>query len=92
MDDVWYGKILVQRPRFSRLLDLVEQTLTDPHAICDDKQFDNRECYYREALLPPPDGWSYLKVVVEFGGGEGIVVTAYSATGVHPLERCTWPS
>jgi hypothetical protein len=84
--------VLHLRPRFHAVLDIVELTLTYPEAICDDKQFDNRECYYRQALLPAPDGWSYLKVVVEFTGGVGRVVTVYSDYSIHPLERCTWPS
>ena len=92
MDDVWYGKVLNKRPELHTTLDIVELTLTDPEAICDDKQFDNRECYYRQAILPPPHGWSFLKVVVQFAGRGGTVVTVYPDYGVHPLERCTWPS
>ena len=69
---------------------IVERTLTDPHAICDDKLFDNRECYYREDVLPAPHGWSFMKVVVQFADDEGSVVTVYPDYGIHPLERCTW--
>jgi hypothetical protein len=90
MDDVWYGKVLNRRPELHTVLNIVEQTLTDPEAICDDKLFDNRECYYREDVLPAPHGWSFLKVVVQFTDDEGSVVTVYPDYGIHPLERCTW--
>src|SRR5439155_2066283 len=70
MDDIWYGKILRKRPELSSAVDALELTLTDPEMICDDKQFPNRECYYRESMLPAPYGWSAVKVVVEFTDDE----------------------
>ena len=89
-DDVWYGKVLVKRPPLRSALGTVGLTLSDPEMICDDKLFDNRECYYREDLLLDPYRWSVVKVVVEFTDDEGRVVTVYADYGPHPNERCTW--
>ena len=38
-------------------------------------------------LLPSPYGWSLVKVVVEYAGEEGEVVTAFVAYNVNPDER-----
>ncbi len=90
MDDVWYGKILVQRPQLATALDAVERTLSDPDQVNDDKTFANREVFYRRSLLPPPYGWKLLKVVVRFAGAEGRVITAFPAFNVNPDERYRW--
>lgn len=89
-DDVWYGKILIDRPYLSNTLAAVEGTLTAPELVNDDKTFDNREVYYRREQLPPPVGRKLLKVVVEFSGDAGRVVTAFPAFNVNPDERYRW--
>lgn len=90
MDDVWYGKILIDRPSFAHALDVVERTLVGPELINDDKHFANREVFYRRDLLPPPYGRKLVKVVVEFAGDAGRVVTAFPAFNVNPDERYRW--
>ncbi len=89
-DDVWYGKILVKRPHLADALDAVERTLRDPQQLNDDRSHPRREVYYREDLLPAPDGWSIVKVVVEFDGDQGRVVTVFPVFNVHPDERLRW--
>ena len=91
MDDVWHGKILIKRPELHSALDVVERTLTDPELICDDKDFDDREVFYRRDLLPPPYGRKLLKVVVRFATDAGEVITVFPAFNVNPDERCRWP-
>ena len=41
-------------------------------------------------MLPAPDGWSIVKVVVEFDGDQGRVVTVFPVFNVHPDERLRW--
>ncbi len=89
-DDVWYGKILRKRAHFATALSALQRTLTDPEQVNQDRTFGEREVFYRQELLPPPDGWSILKVVVAFVEGEGRVVTAFATFNVHPEERCLW--
>lgn len=90
MDEVWYGKILSKRPHFAKALAVVERTLTAPRQVNDDRFFDDREGFPREDMLPAPDGWSIVKVVVQFSGGGGRVVMAFAVFNGHPDERCRW--
>jgi hypothetical protein len=90
LDAHWYGKILIDHPELADALDAVEQTLTDPELVNYDKAYENREVYYRRTSLPAPYGWSLVKVIVEFAGDEGEVITAFVAYNVNPDERFRW--
>ncbi len=54
------------------------------------------EVFYREVVLPPPHGWSLVKVCVryridEYEGVEvGTVTTAYTVFNINHLEQCKW--
>jgi hypothetical protein len=60
-----------------------------------DKDFADREVFYRRGALPPPDKQDYLKVVVRYretDSGElvGLVLTAYAIRAILPEERVLW--
>ncbi len=97
-DARWYGKILLDHPILERCLELVEQILTAPDAINDDKSRPDVEVFYREVTLPAPVGRRLLKVCVRFAGtpddpgyAEGYVLTAYPVLNQSPGEIRRWP-
>ena len=97
-DARWYGKILLDHPILERCLDFVEQTLTVPDAINDDKSRPDVEVFYREVTLPAPVGRRLLKVCGRFAGtpddpgdAEGYVLTAYPVLNQGPGETRRWP-
>jgi hypothetical protein len=60
-----------------------------------DKDYADREVFYRRGALPPPDKNDYLKVVVRYretGDGElvGRVLTAYAIRAIVPEEPVLW--
>jgi hypothetical protein len=68
----------------------VESALTQPDRITFDKDFANRECFYRTGN--PLSSTTYLKVVVEFDNEDsGKVITAYPTHIVPAKERHKWP-
>ncbi len=75
----------------------VELALTDPTFICEDRDFDTRENYYRPFTLPGRFHNTYLKVCVEFPRPgllrqlTGEVVTAFSTANIKQGETQTWP-
>jgi len=72
----------------------VEQTLADPDIVAFDRDYKDREVYYRWGALPPPDHRGYLKVCVGFRttneGTLGRVITAYAVDRPKPGEKIKW--
>jgi len=76
----------------------VRSTVEEPDEIRSDARLQNRESYYRWAILPEPYHRLSLKVCVEFGpagalGQEsiGIVVTAFPLRRPKAREAHRWP-
>lgn len=92
----WTGHILPEHAELSGNLDSVRQVLEDPYCVMLDRDFPNRENFYRPFTLPRPFDRTYLKVCVEFGtsqgtsGVHGHVVTAYSTLTIKSGENQKW--
>lgn len=94
IDERWYGKIRNLHSEITEQAILL--TLTDPDLVNWDKALDGVEVFYRDVLLPAPDGVSLVKVCVHFQVDVyetvevGLVTTAYTVFNVNPEERRKW--
>lgn len=92
----WQGHILVNHPEMAGQEAIVQQTLTDPICVNHDKDFPDRENFYRPFVFRPPRTLAYMKVCVEFRnrafgqGARGEVVTAYPTTSIKQGEARKW--
>jgi hypothetical protein len=94
-DTVWYGHILMEHPELRANERSVELALVSPHQVNRDKDFADREVFYRRGALPPPDKNDYLNVVVRYREtDEGVLVgqllTAYAIRAILPEEPILW--
>lgn len=94
-EENWEGKILHDHIELLGNELAIEQTLVDPDILTIDRDYADREVYYRWGVLPPPDHDGYLKVCVGFrtladGGVIGRIITAYAIPHVKPGERIKW--
>jgi len=91
----WSDKILLDHGEMLDNESAVQRTLADPDVVTFDKDYADRELYYRRGALPPPFRQTYLKVCVAFqltpgGTATGRVATAYATDRVKPGERGKW--
>ena len=91
----WYDKILLDHHELSGNERAIERAVRDPDVHARDKEYANREVYYRHGALPPPDDGDYVKVVVVYeetptGETRGRVVTAYAITRLARGEHILW--
>lgn len=87
-EEVWQGHILWQRAFMEGWEDEVKRAIEHPSlGIFADAHIPNREVYY----LRRRSGVDLLKVVVDFSGDVGIVVTAHPRNKPKPGERMLWP-
>lgn len=86
----WLSHILWQRSWMDGWESAVELVVTEPDRIHFDKDFPERECYYRRGT--PFNPQRDFKVVVEFDSdGNGTIITAYPARKASPGELHKWP-
>jgi hypothetical protein len=84
----WNNHILAQRNWMEGWQDEVKAAIEGPSiGIYADAHHHNREVYYR--LRPVQT--RYLKVIVEFSGNMGVVITAYPVNSPKSGERMIWP-
>ncbi len=88
-EDTWYDHILASRAVLAGHEIAVLRTLEGADHIRIDRRDQNRRCYYRRGVLPPPHGYDVVKVVVEFDADlrQGVVVTAFTVDGPNPKEK-----
>lgn len=88
-EDTWYDHILARRAVLAGHETAVLATLEGAEHIRIDRRDRNRRCYYRHGDLPPPNGYDFVKVIVEFDveQRQGVVVTAFTVDGPNPNER-----
>jgi hypothetical protein len=67
----------------------IEDTLHGPEVITADEQYELRENYYLQGVMEDYPAL-FLKVVVEFGGVDGKVITAFDVDRPKPTERIIW--
>jgi hypothetical protein len=97
-DHVWRKHILPRRPILEGLEHCIPWVLKDPNRIFQDATHPDRECFYRQRIIPYRPHL-YLKVVVEYPTVEdndyvqsvGTVVTVIPVTRFTPGERQLWP-
>jgi hypothetical protein len=71
-------------------LKAIKSTIYDPELVRYDKDHPEREvCYARPPMEHHPD--YYMKVVIQYDGGQGFVVTAFPTDKPHPGEDHKWP-
>ena len=63
--------------------------LMEPEVITADEQYELRENYYLQGVMEDYPAF-FLKVVVEFGGVDGKVITAFDVDRPKPTERIIW--
>ena len=64
--------------------------LEEPELITAGEHYEMRENYYAKDVMEDyPE--LFLKVVVEFGGAGGKVITAFDVDRPKPTERIVWP-
>ncbi len=94
--DQWRDHILAAHPEMTGRAAVVRQTLTNPICVNQDKDFPDRENFYRPFVIRPPRTLAYLKVCVEFRNRpfgrapRGEVVTAYPTTTIKQGEPRKW--
>ena len=91
----WQGKIIWNHPELADNERAIEQTLADPDVRTRDKDYNDREIYYRRGVLETPFHQDFLKVVVAFGlnaGGKlsGRIVTAFAIDRIPRTEMRIW--
>ncbi|MDI6770105.1 MAG: hypothetical protein QMD04_10590 [Anaerolineales bacterium] len=88
--DTWFDKILPIRRWVdgANWEDDVIQAIQDPIFICTDQTFANRACYYKR----PGETSAYMKVVVEFEGLTGRIITAFETDHLKSGEKYIWPT
>lgn len=64
----------------------VVEAIENPSCICSDATNKKREVYYKL----DNSAKSYIKVVVEFDGKHGLVVTAFRADSIKRGESVIW--
>lgn len=87
-EERWQAHVLDQRPWMAGWESLVQKAIENPTlGIFKDAQFPNRDVYY---YIPSPRT-RYLKVIVQFDGDEGVVVTAIPTNSPKDGEVWIWP-
>jgi hypothetical protein len=94
-EETWSEKIILDHAELIDNEPSIEQTLIDPDEVQFDRDYADREVYYRRGALPSPYDRDYLKIVVAFSRTEsgeawGRVVTAYAVDRVKAGERLKW--
>ncbi|MCL4509679.1 MAG: PBECR2 nuclease fold domain-containing protein [Bacteroidetes bacterium] len=74
----WQEHVLRNRPFMEKYQDFVKKTIQDPDFINLDKDFPNRQLYYKYKRKEK-DKKVYMKVVVQTGTNPYFVVTAFLA-------------
>ncbi len=87
-EDTWYDHILARRAVLAGHETAVLATLEAAEHIRIDRRDQNRRCSHRLGVLPPPNGYDFVKVIVEFDAEHplGVVVTAFTVDGPNPNE------
>jgi len=87
--EVWRDKIVGSRPRMANgWLDRLERAIRRPsYGIYGSAHHPKRACYY----LRIEGENRYLKVVVDFRGSRGKVISAFPCDSMSPGEKLIWP-
>jgi hypothetical protein len=88
-EERWKLHVLDEHPSMANRVDEVKEAIEKPFLgfIFQDASYENRQIYYGKA-----EGIRYVKVVVEFDKEEGVLITAYLATGMKAGEKLIWPT
>jgi hypothetical protein len=83
-EENWKGHVLFVHPFMERRKKEIVEAIEEPNIITMDADFPNRDCYYY--LITE----SYLKVVAEFRGNEGEIVTSFISNPPKAGEKVKW--
>lgn len=87
----WETHVISQRPWMSAYLTSVEQAIRSPAWINQDVDYEERECFYAERILPNLPHL-LLKLVIHFiDADHGILITVYPLKRQKPSEARKWP-
>lgn len=88
-EDCWNQHVLFHHLDMAGREDEVKQTIEKPtYGIYQDATRQNRYIYYCKQGTKS----YYIKVVVDFDGKEGEVITAFPADSMKAGEKWIWPS
>lgn len=95
---IWHEHVLPRRPLLEGLEHCIPYVLKDPFRINRDANHPDRECFYRQRVIPYRPHL-YLKVVVEFKEPDptdpskrvGEIVTVIPVERIRPGEQQLWP-
>ena len=91
-DRLWHAEIQRDHPILRGHLEAVRETVESPDVICEDADFPERDCYYRQgAVQRYPRYW--LKVVVEPSRDDpdsGHLLTAFIVDAIKGTETERW--
>ena len=76
-DGDWAQHVVAHHPETAGWQCHAQQTIEDPDTILQDRDFPDRQIYYRIGMLPGKYARFDLKVVVKFEGPNGVLLTAY---------------
>ncbi len=87
----WETHVISQRPWMAAYLPSIERAIRSPPWINQDGDYQERECFYAERVLPHFPHL-LLKLVIELvDESHGVVITAYSLKRQKPSEARKWP-
>lgn len=88
--DVWFQHILPRRSILAGLEHCIPFVVKDPFRVFQDATHPNRECFYRQRIIPYRPHL-YLKIVVEYAIAEhnGILKSVGKVITVIPVTRFT---
>lgn len=88
---IWETHVISQRPWMAAHLSSIEQAIRSPTWINHDVDYEERECFCVERVLPHFPHL-LLKIVIHFvDEAHGVVITAYPLKRQKPSETRKWP-
>lgn len=89
---MWETHVLAQRPWMAPFLSAIDQAIRSPAWINHDVDYEDRECFYAEHVLPELPHL-LLKLVIHFADeSHGTVITVYPVKRPKPSEVRKWPA
>lgn len=91
--EYWESHIVARHPEMDGHEDEAVDVITAPLAIYQSDTHANRNVFYRPSGLPSPFHGGFVRVIVEYEGNAGILITAHHAWEAKARETVMlWPT